>query len=129
MFTKEDAFAQLREVAAGREDYIYELPEDELIGECAYSTPAGEPSCIVGQVLHKYVPDMYQHVHKTEWDLDEAQEVYGFNARSVRDLQGRFLEHYDKEAVNVLDKVQRKQDNGTPWGEAIAHVEGKEVAA
>ena len=83
----------------------------------------------MGQVLHKYVPDMYQHVHKTEWDLGVECGRLKLNARSVRDLQGRFLEHYDKDAVNVLDKVQRMQDNGTPWGEAIAHVEGKEVAA
>lgn len=112
-------------------EYTYEAPwyEDaygELVQalECYYSHRDGNPSCIVGALLHDVAPSTLKRLHQYEWDT-----LYEPNCVSVLDISHRKLvdgvdlyEIFEPEAVDMLIRVQKKQDSGVSWGEAVDQV-------
>jgi hypothetical protein len=131
-----DAIEALRQVVAGREDYVY---PGAAFGECFnfqsiqetpyYSGVPGpreartpedlKPSCVVGHVL-----DL--------WGLDRKYwfAVEGGIGTSCGELRDIWREHgdvfrIDGEAETVLNCAQVAQDRGRTWGEALASAEAR----
>lgn len=130
--TAEETLKALRRIVKEKgSDYVYEAPwyEDEY-GEqvqgtdCYYSDPQGKPSCMVGVLLREVSPRTYRKLHKFEWnDMD-----YRPNCVAVDELNSDAGPHvtgvnlgdiFEPEAVEVLMTVQRHQDLGVPWVEAV----------
>lgn len=123
---------KLRRIANERGyEYVYEAPNYEneygeyVQGlECYYTDPDGNPSCIVGEVLADVAPSTLKRLHQYEWDI-----TYEPNCVSVADISRRQLvdgvdlyEIFEPEAVDMLFRVQQKQDSGMSWGEAVDQV-------
>lgn len=106
------ALDRLRRVVKGREDYVYERigSVGGVGGMCAYFTPDGKPSCIVG--------------HALAIEGLTLDEVGGENTASVETLDehlqatGRWW-GLTPGAVEVLAVAQQSQDTGETWGEAL----------
>jgi hypothetical protein len=96
---------EVRMVAAGNPDFIYDEPEDSAgcgLG-CLY-VHKGSPSCLIGRAL---------------WNLgyiDSSIEGTERNAVSIDSFPGLGL---DLDEANWLQKVQTRQDNGEPWGHCV----------
>ena len=130
--TAEDAIQALREVARGREDFVYRNSDDyEMTQSCVNWTrvnstedsPGGwHASCIVGHVL-------------TLWGFPEGQKVscesagIGAVRDELQDLADRghpdALFVLDGEALRVLGAAQNVQDDETArtWGDALRAAE------
>lgn len=87
-------------------DYVYPSR-----GECVYIKD-GKPSCIVGHVL-----------------VAAGLPVIAFggcsgemrhNSAGIRHLSKVLELDMDHDTVELLREVQWSQDNGTPWGQAVA---------
>jgi hypothetical protein len=80
---------------------------------CAYFTPLGEPSCIVGHILHHLGVVM------------DSRSMENFTGIMVLIEQGFVVA--DHQTKLFLTELQNLQDVGTPWGKALerakAHTE------
>lgn len=105
----------LRQAVKGREDFVYKrigsLPSG-FGGHCAYFTPDGEPSCLVGTALA--VEGL------------TSDEADGENAGNVDAL----VEHLrcgdweiTEDATAVFEEAQIAQDGGETWGTALHRAE------
>lgn len=109
IITREAVAASLKKAVAERgADYVYErrevpdpFEEGELNRACVYQYD-GKPDCIVGYVL-----DDLGIPYSPSWE--------GASARYVL----KALRVNDANLVLDLTDVQRFQDSGIPWGEAI----------
>jgi hypothetical protein len=114
---RQQAIDLMREVAEGREDYVY----DSNIG-CDYVRD-GAPSCLVGQALHRAgVP--VERFAPVEGDAPHSVGVVlERNELDEPVRRGTFAEalgvEMDDGAVRVLSEAQAHQDSGVPWGKAI----------
>lgn len=116
----EDAVLGLKKALAVKgEDYVYEQPVFEspsgyTAQRCAYFTPQGAPSCIVGHIM--------ADLGHTVDDLDAPDELFE-KTRNVGTDAPRALKHLgytlDSRAIEVLANAQALQDGGRPWGEAV----------
>jgi hypothetical protein len=101
-----EAIRLLREVVAGREDFVYRPP---VFGEgCVYRNEDGQPSCLVGHVLYRWNPTVVPVEENVIGDLDLADDGV------------------TEDAVQVLAAAQDVQDHGEPedtWGRALAAAE------
>ena len=82
------------------EDYVYPYHQ-RYGGLCCYSY-AGEPSCIIGEVIHSIDPDM----------LPSEDLIVGARPLLVR------LGVTNEIVLIAAGKAQSLQDNDCPWGEA-----------
>lgn len=112
-------------------EYTYEAPwyEDEYgeevqASECYYTDISGNPSCIVGVLLKDVAPNVLKRLHQYEWGGG-----YEPNCVAVPDIANSKLvdgvdlfEIFEPEAVDMLFRVQKKQDSGMSWGEAVDQV-------
>lgn len=98
--TGKKAVALLEEVAAGREDYIYDQSYVNRVGTA--------PGCIVGHVLHR--------LGMTPNEL-KALDRIGVITDIPDDLLPARL---TPRARGVLRIAQRRQDDGCSWGNAAA---------
>lgn len=113
--TLADAIRFAEEAASEKpEGYIYVNPDGEKAGEfgisCAYwDYEKDEPSCLVGQVLHKA-------------GLDGGPMAYWkASGALIFDLsdQLRGVVEIDYDALDFLGRVQMRQDNGSTWRSSI----------
>lgn len=88
------------------QDYVYKQND----GSCDYAV-AGEPSCLVGHVLHTLDPEMFKRV--AEWERDPSSGDLTFDC-VWSDLELPF----DREQVKALRLAQVAQDQGKNWGVA-----------
>lgn len=110
--TQEAAMDALRDAVAEKgAEYVY--PENEKIGiSCSYVWD-GRPSCIVGNALHRLGVS-----------LDILGRFEMTTAASVLDsLRYRKILVVDTETRQAYDEAQTAQDDGRPWGEALAAAE------
>lgn len=112
-------------------EYVYEAPyyvneRGECVQglECYYTDPEGNPSCIVGVLLKDVAPSTLNRLHQYEWDGG-----YEPNCVAVPDISHMKLvrgvdlyEIFEPEAVDMLIRVQKKQDSGMSWGKAVDQV-------
>ena len=126
IFTVEETLAALKEAVAERgENYTYEADPLSLSEACSYSTVAGESSCVVGNVLKRLTPDIFQSIHDYEW-YDQEDGGFYLHEQSVSPCMGRnnmIDMPFDGDAINLLLSVQNMQDSGTPWGLAVSEAE------
>ena len=129
--TAKEVVRKLRHIANERGyEYTYEPPwyEDEygeLVqgNDCYYSDRDGNPSCIVGVLLHGVAPDTYRTLHQFEWDdtaynprCVSVEELYA-EGKALRKVPGVELSDiFEPEAIKALAEVQRSQDWGDPSG-------------
>lgn len=111
----DDALRALNQAVADK-GYGYVYPRDERGGFC-YNVWEGNPDCIVGHALSWLgVP--------VEW-FTEAREGshWGRENDSAYDvcttLAVSNMFNLTEEARDLLADVQRLQDEGVPWGEAV----------
>lgn len=93
------------------DDYVY---EERLNGACVYSLE-GRPSCIVGHVLHALDPDMFERVAAFEANQGENNGDTSFSNVVVK-----LNLPFETDQRRALQEVQAEQDNGKPWGGAVA---------
>lgn len=129
LITAKEVKRRLRRISNERGyEYVYESPwyEDEYgeevqASECYYTDSSGTPSCIVGVLLKDVAPSTLQRLHQYEWGGG-----YEPNCVAVPDISHMKLvegvdlyEIFEPEAVDMLIRVQKKQDSGMSWGEAV----------
>lgn len=108
-------------------EYVYEYPiyEDEYGGdqqavECLYTDSNGKPSCLVGALLAEVEPGKLKTLHSYEWEdrydpqVVASTELVGVNPTGV-DLS----ELFEEDALKLVHRVQRKQDDGNSWGDSL----------
>lgn len=115
-------------------EYTYEFPtyEDEYGGiveanGCYYSDSTGNPSCIVGVLLHDVAPAIYRKLHQYEWgeagyDAPKEVSVQSLYPGSVfyeEDVGVDLDAIFEPEAIQALKIAQEEQDIGNSWGEAV----------
>ena len=120
IFTVEETLAALKEAVAERgENYTYEADPLSLSEACSYSTIAGESSCIVGNVLKRLTPDIFESIHEYEWYGEEDGRLC-LHEQSIHPkmtvLNNRIELPFDFEALELLAFAQNAQDKGLPWG-------------
>lgn len=100
---------QVRRLATEYPDTVYPQPEP---GKCLYTVGAcGSGSgCIVGQAIIAVKPDLAE----TLAHIDELTPN-----KPVHSLVGRLEIKCTQEKLSWLGKVQRKQDDGKRWHEAV----------
>lgn len=112
----EQALAGLEKaVAAKGEDFKYEAPvvdEEEGLTMCMYFSRTGQPSCIVGHVLADHGVSVDDLGH---WNEDAT--VHTLVDHSVLDVDAR--------TTLLLRRAQEMQDNGHPWGKALAEAKAE----
>ena len=123
--TEKDAADILNEVIQGKNDFVYETPgyyeEDETGAkvwrdtDCTYSDPDGNPSCIVGHVMYKVLPEaLWQALVQDEWSGSGGGPVC--ISASHHDL---ICAVFEEDAVKVLGDAQVFQDGGATWGNSV----------
>lgn len=100
----------VHEVLAVLDEIVAEFGDDYRYKDhyefCAYRSEAGQPQCIVGQVLARIAPELLPRVYNTQrWSSQDD------------------IDHFTPEANIVLQAAQNVQDGygskpGT-WGEAL----------
>lgn len=125
----EETRSMIESVIKGREDYEYQYPEIIIKNyetdyeqtttpdECVYSTPGGNPSCIVGQVFHDFLPESFQKIH--DWEYEPNRTEGEMPRIASVDCLTEARENFTDESVDLLRKVQSQQDSGAAWGEVL----------
>jgi hypothetical protein len=130
--TYEDAVLGLKKALAVKgEDYVYERPtfkltNDITINACAYFTPEGRPSCIVGHVL----ADLGHTID--DLDAPKMSPDGTFNTGATASMAMDYLGYeLDEKTRSLLSIAQDYQDSGGTWGHAVetaiefaSHVDG-----
>jgi hypothetical protein len=109
-YTYEDVLAELREIIKGREDYVYEAPEN---GTCVYfDFDDGEPSCLVGHWLFMHgITNSY--FRKNSIALSSTvKELFRLSPHLMP-------MEVDERAYRLLLVAQQQQDQHRPWGYAL----------
>lgn len=117
MITIDELIDKVREIASEEPDFNYRATNG-LIGTCSYFGPigGGEGSgCIVGRALIALDVDMSK-VREWEDDPNIPTPIDELLYERVVDVVFKVDEH-DK--VLWVDRVQRCQDSGDSWGEAV----------
>jgi hypothetical protein len=102
--TRAQVEADLRELAITRGDNIG-VNDDNDSNVCVYAVD-GKPSCIVGVIIHKHDPELFEVVAREH------------NIRTVEQLVMRGL-IADNAAATLLNSVQGYQDLKMTWAEAV----------
>lgn len=110
---------RLAEVVKGREDFVYERKTYEVedrsaLDVCVYSDGKGNPSCIVGQYLYKYHPEMFETIKNYEWMDPDVPAV-----RGVRFYSPHLEMEIGYQSIDLLKEAQQMQDTGVSWGEVL----------
>lgn len=103
-------------VAENGADYVYTTDpktEEKRIAEeasdraCFYGNVDGTPGCIVGHLIHKLKPDF------------DLSRLGGSGAISALEVAGYSAGSMFSKVSNLVLVVQRQQDGGRTWGEAL----------
>jgi hypothetical protein len=105
------ALVLLRQVVAGREDFVYHVGESE---RCLYMQ-GGEPSCVVGHALALAGIPLSEIAGLDGGDDPEASVP----AQDLSDV----LESVAPAAAWLFGAAQEAQDAGQPWRVALAAAE------
>lgn len=99
----------VRRKAAENPDYVYQAPGDGIAAQCLY-VHDGKPSCLIGQAL------LEAGVIGPDFEAN-ADNRRGFRSlwHHIPSLQALSYDEYD-----WLQSVQRRQDAGEPWANAVA---------
>lgn len=103
----------VRDIAEANPDFTYVPPLKVIDASdangCVY-VHDGKPSCLIGHAL--WMAGV----------IDSNFEDRGCNTRAAYDLTRQY--GVEVEEADWLDSVQRSQDLGVPWGEAVPEADG-----
>lgn len=103
-------------IALKGEDYVYERNDSDDDTLVCYYAKNGEPSCIVGHVLHALGVSIEDMTHGyRRGPLSEG--FIGENLLKLTELYGL---QFDTQSTVFMSRIQRHQDNEEPWGEAYS---------
>lgn len=108
-------------------EYMYEFPtyEDEYGADreamdCHYTDSSGKPSCLVGALLAEVDPGKLKSLHSYEWDdRYEPRAVASVNLVGVNPTGVDLSELFEEDALKLVHRVQRLQDDGCSWGDSL----------
>lgn len=126
VFSKENVIAALeRAVALKGADYVYDAGNAST-GECAYTTPDGKPSCIVGYVIADLQPELLPVFGAAErWESETNEdsgetEFYPADVFAISSAANYVPEWKPEDGVvSILLTAQTRQDAGQSWGDAL----------
>lgn len=102
-------------------DYVYEdvTFEDEFgeirdAGTCMYSTEDKKPSCIVGHIIHKHFPEVFEKIYQGEWGSTHFP-----TSQAVDFIAVKYPNMFTEQAKQLLHKAQLFQDAGATWGKSV----------
>lgn len=109
--------AELRELARAQidlagADYVYEKPGDDPNSDVCLYVHAGQPSCIIGRILHAKGVTIAE---LASYDSPPNGQI-AMSARSLPYWSGQ-------DAIEWANVLQCEQDHGSSWGEAFALAE------
>jgi len=117
-----EVVAQVRRLAAENPDFVYEKVKSkssEDSPKCLY-THNGKGSCIIGQAILAVDDSLYSKLA----DYDEGL-IFGYSATIV--VHDLYPEEFKKAQGEMYAKwlhlVQRKQDDGWTWEEAVGYAD------
>lgn len=121
-FTREAVNVALDHAVEKRgEDFVYDadklFPDGSHHNSCRYADYDGNPSCIVGEVIHEIDPELFKEIAEY-FNIEGFQVIVAMGLRmnlpgSAARLPSLFHE---------LDEAQRRQDAGATWGQARREV-------
>lgn len=100
---------KVRDIAGENPDFVYTPPNDDG-GACVYYHD-GQPSCLIGRALAA------QGV--IEPDIESSDK----NSLGIMQLIGELNLSLLTGETDWLYRVQRRQDDGKPWGAAVARTD------
>lgn len=108
-------------------EYVYENPiyedeygEDQQAMDCHYTDPEGKPSCLVGALLAEVAPGKLKSLHSYEWQVrTDPQIVASSDLVGVNPTGVDLSELFEEDALKLVHRVQRRQDDGYSWGESL----------
>ena len=115
-WSPELVISTLEEVVAGHEDFVYQMPDGAQ--ECLYSTKDGAPSCIVGHVVKRLDPELFERIHNEEWEgvvEGDGDQPFAFGWTTFVDVNNLGGDV----AQQALVEAQESQDTRHPWAEAL----------
>ena len=118
-FTNQEITAAIKAaLAAMGEDYVYKRIPNDVSGSdgCLYAV-GGQPSCIVGHVLHTLDPEMFEKVADYEENLPQYRDSGFGEVAECLDLP------FDRDQVSALCLMQVAQDGGRTWSAAAREYE------
>lgn len=90
-------------------DFVYRTAEEWATKPCVYFNPGTKcPACLIGHVL-SYKGLTYDDI----WTHNDGT--------GVTELREAEIIRMDDNTTELLTLVQRKQDAGWPWGEAVQY--------
>src|SRR5215207_5442258 len=116
-------------IARELRDHVYPAESTDADDQCLYVRETGESSlesaCIIGYWLHRFhrVPLAAMHEHEG----CNAGELIRSLLRLGR-LPAVWWEQLGTREFAFLHTVQKQQDNGAPWGEAVYRAKAADVA-
>lgn len=107
-------------------EYVYEAPcyegeDGELVPamECNYSDFDGKPSCIVGVLLSEVAPEAFERLYHFEWESGRYYEPNVLSSTDLMQADVDLSDYFEDDAIPLIHAMQRKQDFGHSWGEAL----------
>lgn len=125
VYTYNETLELLRGVVAERgEDYIYQSPRIARSAgpNCAYAVSVNgvlQASCGVGMVLAEVGVPLELMEYDYEADSGAKYALYGAS-HNLRDIASDGVVGFDRMSVALLEGFQVMQDDGYPWGKALA---------
>lgn len=100
------------------EDFVYTPPEGAPTGACLnWHEDVDKPGCIVGYVLHSLGATKEQLAGKNPVDSEATYAITASN--TIHNLETEHGWVLGDEIATLLTQVQKFQDVGEPWGEAV----------
>lgn len=135
-FTKSAVLEALDEILAETgPDYVYPRAwQAGGSGTCVYSDN-GVPSCIIGRVIAKLDPELFEQVKDVEESRGSSWSVSGFNRSQEEYERDRangwekptpVIEVEDADLIEWMRDIQSQQDQGYRYGRVI-EIAKKEV--
>ena len=108
----DDVISAVREIAAEDPGHVYSPPAGSTLCSYTHEQPDGSlvPGCLFGAALHRLgVPLETLHKHESLGIVPVLLRHLGIDISYTTRIK--------------LEAVQREQDNGEPWGEAVKELD------
>ena len=103
-----ELWAEVLKVAQEQPEHVYERGE---VGKCNYERN-GQPSCIVGHAMHR--------LGVSTFDLREFDAAEDSAIGDIIMMNPDMFDKDDKLGMELVIEAQDNQDQGVPWGQAVA---------
>lgn len=114
LLTRDATVAALRDIITEKgADYTYERPEGPFPGGACYNKYDGKPSCIVGHLVARLYPEVFETIGSFTGPSNDAISYTLINVERAP------IKAETTELVGEIRSLQGYQDDGQSWGEAF----------